>query len=72
VWALRYAQASYTVATHPPDDLEEVMAEGQRLRERLLADIKALQTSGLIGPKALENLKGVIGYNKLAVDLGIL
>ncbi len=72
VWALRYAQASHNVATHPPDDLEEVTAEGLRLRERMLADIKALQTFGLIGAKALENLKGGVGYNNLAVDLDIL
>jgi hypothetical protein len=72
VWALRYAQATYYIATQPPDDLEEMTAEGTKLRDRMVADMKALQAFGLIGPKALENLKGGLGYNNLAIDLDIL
>lgn len=72
VWALRYAQATYYIATQPPDDLEEMTEEGTKLRDRMVADMKALQAFGLVGSKALESLKGGLGYNNLAIDLDIL
>jgi hypothetical protein len=72
VWALRYAQATYYIATQPPDDLEEMTAEGTKLRDRMVADMKALQAFGLIGSKALDSLKGGLGFNNLAIDLDIL
>jgi hypothetical protein len=72
VWAMRYAQATYQIATRPPDDLEELTSEGNRLRERMIADVGALQAFGWLGKNVLENLQGGNGYNNLAVDLDIL
>jgi len=70
--ALSYAQTIYLTATQPPDDLQPVVDEGLKLRERLLAELTTLSLHGLVSAAQFDQLKGVNGYKNLAQDLQIL
>lgn len=70
--ALMYVQARYVMATKPPDDLLELVAEAARLRDRLYADAHALMQRALFDSRKLEGLKGGNGYKNLASDLQAL
>jgi hypothetical protein len=70
--ALSFAQAKYLSATQPPDGFDELAAEAARLRERLLAETKALVHHGLVSDAQLGQLKGANGYKNVATDLMVL
>jgi len=70
--ALRFAHAAYQTATQPPDDLRDLSNEALALRERLLADAKALSLRNLLDPRKLESLKGANGIQNVAQDLQML
>lgn len=70
--ALTFAHSSFQIATQPPDDMDIVIETGTLLRERMLADTKALGLYGLFDVKQLEHLKGGNGFNNLAADLELL
>lgn len=72
VMALLFVQSRYLLATQSPDDLVELGAEATKLRERLVADAKALALRGLFEQRKLANLKGGQGYRNVAVDLQAL
>jgi len=72
VQALKYAQSGFQIATQPQDGLEELTAAGEELRERLIADAKALSLYKLFDGTQLDNLKGGNGANNLAEDLELL
>jgi hypothetical protein len=56
--ALRFAHAAFQTATLPADDLTELSEEASALRERLVADAKALSLHNLLDPRKLDSLKG--------------
>ena len=70
--ALSHANTLYLYATQPADSLDPLLEEGNKLRDTLLADANALILRGLLNGNHLKDLKGVIGYKNLAVDLQIL
>jgi hypothetical protein len=70
--ALRFVQSRYVFATKRPDDLNQLLAEGNKLRERLTADAKALSLRGLFDTSKLASLKGGQGYRNAATDLQAL
>ena len=70
--ALSHANTLYLLATQPPDSLEPLLQEGNKLRELFLADANALIQRGLLNGNRLKDLKGQTGYKNLAVDLQIL
>jgi hypothetical protein len=72
VQALKYAQSGYQIASEPPNDLQPLVEEGSKLRDRLLADANALSLYGLFDASTLERLKGGGGHNNLAEDLELL
>lgn len=70
--ALRFVQSRYAFATKKPDDLNRLLAEANKLRERLTADAKALSLRGLFDASNLASLKGGQGYRNAAADLQAL
>src|SRR3954464_13944802 len=40
VQAMKFAQSGFQIATRPPDDLQPLVEEGGKLRDRLLADAR--------------------------------
>lgn len=70
--AFKYAQSNYHTAEHPTDDLDELTEQGEKLRERLLTNARALASHGVFNANPLEHLKGGNGYNNLAEDLELL
>jgi hypothetical protein len=70
--ALRFAHAAYQTATLPPDDLAALSNEALALRERLVADARALSLHKLLDPRKLEPLKGGSGIQNVAQDLQML
>jgi hypothetical protein len=72
VQALKFAQSGFQIATQPPDDLPALLEEGGKVRDRLLADAKALALHGLFDSTQLDQLKGGTGVNNLAEDLELL
>jgi len=70
--ALRYAHAADQTATKPPDDLAQLSEEATELRERLVADARALSLHNLIDGRKLESLKGANGISNVAQDLQML
>lgn len=69
---LMYVQARYAMATQPPDDLADLVAEASKLRDMLYADAQALLLRGLFDPRKLTGLKGGSSYKNLAEDLQAL
>ena len=72
VLALTFAQGAYQTATLPPDDLQALATEAASLRERLLADARALALHGLFDARKLDQLKGANGNKNVAQDLQML
>jgi hypothetical protein len=72
VQALRYAQTGFLIASQPPDDLEQLLEDGGKLKARLEADARSLSLYGLFSAKKLEQLKGGNGLDNLAQDLELL
>jgi hypothetical protein len=72
VLALMYVQSRYVMATQPPDDLADLVAEAAKLRDMLQADAQALTQRGLFDERKLAGLKGGNGYKNLAQDLQAL
>ena len=72
VLALTFAQGAFQTATLPPDDLQELATEAASLRERLLADARALALHGLFDSRKLDQLKGANGNKNVAQDLQML
>lgn len=70
--ALMYVQSRYALATKPPDDLAELVAQASRLRDTLYADAHALVQRSIFDPRKLSALKGGNGYKNLASDLQAL
>jgi hypothetical protein len=70
--ALRFAHAAFQTATLPPDDLTKLSEEALELRERLVADAKALSLHNLLDPRKLDSLKGANGIKNIAQDLEML
>jgi len=70
--ALRFAHAAFQTATLPADDLTGLSEEALALRERLVADAKALSLHNLINPLKLDSLKGANGIKNVAQDLQML
>jgi len=71
-WALSHAHTRFLTATQPPDDLQAVVAEASKLRERLLADARSLAGYGLVDEGRLARMQGARGYKNIAQDLQIL
>lgn len=72
VLAMMYVQARFVMATQPPDDLADLVAEAAKLRDMLQADAEALKQRGLFDPRKLASLKGGNSYKNLAQDLQAL
>jgi hypothetical protein len=70
--ALNEAHAGYKVATEPSDALDQVVAEGERLRDVLRAEANALELRGLLDGKKLREVGGGAGRKNLALDLTLL
>ena len=70
--ALKFAQSGFLLATQPPDDLEQLLAEGAKMKERLVADVKSLSLYGLFDSNVVAQLRGGNGVDNLAVDLELL
>ena len=71
-WALSHAQTLYLMVGRPPDDLDELFAEAVKLRERLLANVRALVSQELLFQQRIDILRGRNGYNNTAQDLQLL
>jgi hypothetical protein len=52
--------------------LHALSAESLKVRERLLAEVKALVQHGIVGEAQLGQLKGANGYKNVATDLMVL
>ena len=70
--ALRYAHAAYQMDVPTESDLAELAETASTLRERLVADARALSLHGLLDPRKLESLKGANGVKNVAQDLQML
>jgi hypothetical protein len=70
--ALMQANAICRAASHPLNDLQNLVTRGAQLRQQMLLDVTALVFKGLMDGAVLDNLKGPNGYNNLAVDLSSL
>jgi hypothetical protein len=67
--ALAQADAGYTVATDPEDELREVYEEAVQLRDLLYTDVTAVTRRGLLNPTALKDYTGLMGYKNVAAEL---
>ena len=70
--ALMESHAGFKVATEPTDTLDRLVPEGERVRELLLAEAKALELRGLFDPKKLREVEGALGRKNVASDLMLL
>lgn len=71
-YALAHAQTTYLAASAPTEELPELAERATKLRDMLLADVKALAYRGMVDDKPLAELKGATGYLNIAYDLGVL
>lgn len=69
---LNEAHGRYLTATRPSEELAHVMEEATSLRATLLSDATSLVNRGLLDPKRLTQLKGVVGYRNVSLDLNLL
>ena len=67
--ALSHTQALYQIATTPLNDLDQVVAEATKVRERLIASARGLVVFGLFDVRKVEQLKHGNGYSNVAQDL---
>lgn len=70
--ALSCAHARYQIATTTPNELEQVVAEATKVRERLIANARGLVLFGLFDARKVEQLKHGNGYSNVAQDLQAL
>lgn len=70
--ALSRAHARYQIATTSPNELDEVIVEASKARERLIAAARGLVLFGLFDSRKLEQLKHGNGHNNVAEDLQAL
>jgi hypothetical protein len=70
--ALHSAQTDYLTATRPPDDLQTIVGEATKVRDRLQRDALALSAHGLVDEAQISQLKGGTSHKALAQDLEIL
>ncbi len=70
--ALIESNAGFKVATEPTDTLDRLVPEGERVRELLLAEAKALELRGVFDPKKLREVEGALGRKNVASDLMLL
>jgi hypothetical protein len=70
--ALSRAHARYQIATTSPNELDQVVAEAAKLRERLVASARGLVLFGLFDARKVEQLKHGNGYANVAQDLQAL
>jgi hypothetical protein len=70
--ALNHAHASYLATTRPIRCSRESLAEARLLRRKLLQDLKAFATRGLVEAEKWKQLRGAVGYVNLATDLSLL
>jgi hypothetical protein len=69
--ALSEAHVEFLTATKPMDDLDKLLEEGNRLREKFAADANALVLHGIFERETLAGLEGGVGFKNLATDLSI-
>lgn len=72
VLALFSAQSRFAMATTPPAQLPELLAEATKWRDTLLADARALSVRGQLNTEPLNELSGSHGYKNVAFDLSNL
>jgi hypothetical protein len=70
--ALRFAHATYQLATVPAAELQALSSEARRLRERLRALVAALSLDDLLDPRKLQSLTASNGDESIAQDLQLL
>jgi hypothetical protein len=67
--AFSVANARYSTATSPADDLDETYEEGRELRELLHADAVTLIGRGVLKSEALKGYTGLLGYKNVSTEL---
>lgn len=67
--AFSVANARYSTATSPADDLEEIYEEGRQLRELLHADAVTLIGRDCLNPESLKDYTGLVGYKNVGTEL---
>lgn len=70
--ALSRAHALYQMATTSPNELDQVVAEAAKVRERLVASARGLVLFGLFDARKVEQLKHGNGFANVAQDLQAL
>ncbi len=70
--ALSRAHALYQIATSSPNELDQVVAEATKVRERLIANARGLVLFDLLDARKVEQLKHGNGYSNVAQDLQAL
>lgn len=70
--ALSRAHARYQIATTSPNELDEVIVEASKARERLVAAARGLALFGLFDGRKLDQLKHGNGHSNVAEDLQAL
>lgn len=70
--ALSHINKIYLGSAREKTDLEELAAEASKLRERHLAEVRALASYGLLDVSVLGQLKGGSARKSVAADLGVL
>ena len=71
-FAMAHADARHSIATRPPDDIDQIYPEALRVRELLHRDATTLIAHGLMPADALRSYRGVIGHQNVAEDLLVL
>jgi len=69
---LSYAHTLFLMTSQTSGALQAVVDEGTQLRDRLVADANALVLRGVVNAAPLKDLRGIIGFKNLAVDLQLL
>lgn len=72
VMALFIAQARYTTATTPTEQLARLLDEATNRRDIMTAEARTLIVRGLLPSNALDDLTGTHGYKNVAFDLSRL
>jgi len=72
VQALVFTNAKYQLATKGPDNVDELLEEATRVREKLLANAQALSHSDLFDENSLAGLKGANGLRNVSQDVQAL
>jgi hypothetical protein len=70
--ALSRAHALYQIATTSPGELDQVVGEATRERERLIAAARSLVLYGLFDARTVDQLKHGNGFSNVAQDLQAL